>query len=97
MKGGLYLLGGVGGASGARGAEVLEVMRRMLLSILEAVNGELCLLDELEVMRCMLLCTLLRRVGALCGRVGRPCSAGGDALCALCPQRIGFLLEYGPV
>ncbi len=34
---------------------MLEVMRRVLLCMLEDVEGELCLLTVLEVMRCMLL------------------------------------------
>ena len=47
--------------------EVPEVMRRMLLCMLEAVEGGLCLLNVLEVlevpgvpevMRCVLLCIL---------------------------------------
>jgi len=38
--------------------EVAKVMRRVLLSMLEAVDGELCLLEALEVMLCMLLCML---------------------------------------
>jgi len=41
--------------------EVTGVMRCVLLCMLEAVEGEFCLLevlDVLEVMRCMLLCTL---------------------------------------
>ena len=39
--------------------EVPEVMRRALLCVLEAVEGELCLLEMLEVpevMHCVLLC-----------------------------------------
>ena len=38
-----------------------EVMRRVLRRMLEAVEGELCLLEVLEVsevMRCVLLCSL---------------------------------------
>ena len=46
-------------------AEVLEVMRRVLLCMLDAVEGEVCLLEVLEllkvvevlmVFRCVLLC-----------------------------------------
>ena len=35
--------------------EVLDVMRRVLLFMLEAVQGEFCLLEVLTVIRCMLL------------------------------------------
>ena len=57
-----------------------EVMRRMLLSTLEAVEGELCLLEVLEMMHCMRLCMLEAVEGRLwfAGRVG---DAGGDAAC----------------
>ncbi len=87
---------GVGGARGvegvalcatllAGGVEVPKVMRRVLLCMLEAVYGELCLLEELEEMFCMLeavegrLCSLdllevmrcmLRRMLDAVGRVG---------------------------
>ena len=45
-----------------------EVMRRVLVCMLEAVEGELCLLEVLEVnaMRCALLCRLEAREGGLC-------------------------------
>ena len=36
--------------------EVPEVMRCVLICILEAVEGEVCLLEVLEVMRCVLPC-----------------------------------------
>ena len=35
-----------------------EGMRRVLLGMLEAAEGDLCLLELLDVMRCMLLCML---------------------------------------
>src|SRR6266480_3748928 len=38
--------------------EMLEGMRRVLLCMLEAVEGEICLLAVPEVMRCVLLCLL---------------------------------------
>ena len=38
--------------------EMPEVLRRVLLCMLEAVEGRLCLLKVLEVVRCMLLCML---------------------------------------
>src|SRR5437762_2264797 len=38
----------------------------MLLCMLEAVEGELCLLKVLEVMRCVLLCMLEAVEGGLC-------------------------------
>jgi len=44
-------------------------MRRVLLCVIEAVEGELCLLDVLEVKeatRCMLLCMLEAVEGGLC-------------------------------
>ena len=48
---------------------MLEVMACVLLCILEAVEGALCLpevLDVPEAMRCMLLCMLEAVEGALC-------------------------------
>jgi len=36
------------------------MLLRMLLCMLEAVEGRFCLLEVPEVMRCVLLCTLLR-------------------------------------
>ena len=38
--------------------EMLEGMRRVLLCMLEAVEGEICLLEVLEAMQCVLLCML---------------------------------------
>jgi len=38
--------------------EVPKLMRRVLLCVLEAVEGELCLLEELEVTLCMRLYTM---------------------------------------
>ena len=45
--------------------EVMDVIRRVLLGMLEAVEGELCLLEVLEVMRftvcwgrCAVCCTV---------------------------------------
>ena len=49
----------------------MEVMHRVLLCMLEAVEGELCLLELLEVpevMRCVLLCILEDVEGRLCCR-----------------------------
>ena len=43
-------------------------MRRVLLCMLEAVEGEICLLDVLEVMRCVLLCMLEAVEGMRCLR-----------------------------
>ena len=37
--------------------EMLEGMRRILLCILDAVEGELCLREVLEAMRCVALYT----------------------------------------
>jgi len=37
---------------------MLEVIRRVLLCILEAVEGDLCLLEVPEATRCVLLCIL---------------------------------------
>jgi len=51
--------------------EVVEVMRCVLLCILEAVDGAVCLLDALEVPEVMRLCVTLRAGGT-----------GGDAPCA---------------
>ncbi len=51
--------------------EVPETMRCILLSMLEAVDGGLCLLKVLEVpevMRCVLICTLVAVEGELCLR-----------------------------
>ena len=45
---------------------VLDVMRHVLLRMLEAVEGELCLLDVLEEMRCVLLGILETVGGRLC-------------------------------
>src|SRR6266480_1378274 len=45
--------------------EMLEGMRRVLLCMLEAVDGELCLLEVLEVTRCVLLCILEAVEGGL--------------------------------
>ena len=44
---------------------MLEGMRRALHCMLEAVEGELCLLEVLEVMRCVLLCILEAVEGGL--------------------------------
>src|SRR5947208_3560416 len=50
----------------------------------EVVEGELCLLEVLEAMRCVLLCILEAVEGGLCfGRCRRAGDAVGDALCAL--------------
>ena len=38
--------------------ELLKGMRRVLLCMLEAVEGELCLLSVPAAMHCMLLCLL---------------------------------------
>jgi len=60
--------------------EVPEVMRRVLLCMLEAVDGDLSLLEVLEVpavIRCVLLCTLEAVEGRLCIAGG----VGGDTLC----------------
>src|SRR6266480_3942349 len=49
--------------------EMLEGMRRVLLCMLEVVEGELCLLEVLkvqDVMRCVLLCILEAVEGRLC-------------------------------
>ena len=47
--------------------EGLELIRRVLLCMLEAVEGELCLLEVLEVMRSMLLRSILDAAeGRLC-------------------------------
>ena len=43
----------------------MEVMPRVLLSMLEAVEGKLDLLEALEVMRCMLFCMLEAVEGGL--------------------------------
>ena len=52
--------------------EMLKSMRRVLICMLEAVEGELCLLEMLEMMRCVLLCIRrLRRVGSICWRCRR--------------------------
>ena len=64
-------------------------MRRVLLCMLEAVGGGLCLLDVLEVvevMRCVLLCIPEAVEGGLCllevcGDAGGAEGAGDDALC----------------
>ena len=49
--------------------EVPEVMRRVLLCMLEAVEGAFCLLAVLEVMRlCCFVCWKLRIVGSVCWR-----------------------------
>ena len=72
-----------GGVSEA--LEVLEVqegMRRVLLCVLEAVEGELCLLEVPEVMRRVLLCVLEAVVGGFylpevcrrCWRCRRQCA-----------------------
>ncbi len=45
--------------------EILD-MRRVLLCMLEAVEGELCLLEELEVMRCVLFCILEALMSPVC-------------------------------
>jgi len=64
--------------------EVLPAMRCMLLCMLEAVEGGLCLrevsevLEVLKVMRCMLLCML----EAMEGRF-KLLRVGGDALYAI--------------
>jgi len=52
--------------------EMLKSTRRVLICGLEAVEGELCLLEMPEVMRCVLLCIRrLRRVGSICWRCRR--------------------------
>ena len=60
---------------------------------LDAVEGELCLLGVMEVMRCVLLCTLEAVDGGICllevaGRTGghAMCAgrAGGDVLYSVC-------------
>jgi len=52
--------------------EVPEVIRCVLLCMMEAVEGSLCLLEVLEVpevMRCVLsVCWRPRRVGSACWR-----------------------------
>ena len=48
--------------------KVAEVMHRVLLCMLEAVDGELCLLEVLESIRCMRLSTL---EGRLCFGVSK--------------------------
>ena len=63
--------------------------RRVLLYMLEVVEGELCLLEMLgwpEVMRCVLLCMLEVVEGVFCsledvGGAGDAGGAGRDALC----------------
>ena len=52
--------------------EMLEGMGRVLRCMLEAVEGELCLLEVPEVMRCLLLCLgRLWRVRSVRGRCWR--------------------------
>ena len=52
--------------------EVLEVIRCVLLGMLEAVEGEVCLLEVLEVMRCVLLCMpAVVEGGSVCRRSWR--------------------------
>jgi len=55
--------------------EILEGMRRVLLCMLEAAEGELCLLEVLEAMRCVRLC--MREI------VEFSKFWGGDAPCVL--------------
>ena len=65
-------------------SEVPEVMRSVLLCMLEAVEGWLCLLEVSEVsevMRCVLLCILEAVEGGLCSMEGAG-GSGGDALSA---------------
>jgi len=67
-------VGGAGGdapcaalLSAAEGRfRLLEVMCRVLLCMLEAVEGQLCLLVAMKVMRCVLLCMLEAVEGELC-------------------------------
>jgi len=56
----------------------------VLLCMLEAVEGRLCLLEVLEAMRRVLLCMLEDVEGGLCFREVSEVSggAGGDAPCA---------------
>ena len=67
---------------------MLEVMRRVLLCMLEAVEGELC---SLELMRCMLLCVLdavgvgsLSRFRNFLGRLGQTIHL--PEVCIITPQ-----------
>ena len=53
------------------------------LEMLEAVEGELSLLEMLEAMRCALLCMLEAVDGGLClSEVLEVLDAGGDEMCA---------------
>jgi len=72
------------------------VMRRVLLCMLEAVEGELCLLEELEVMLCSLLCTLEAVKVILCSLEAMLCIL----LCVeggLCVREVSEVLEMMPV
>jgi len=62
--------------------EMLEGMRCMLLCMLEAVEGEICLL-EVEAIRCSLLYILEAMEDGLClmEAVGGAACAEGDARC----------------
>ncbi len=63
---------------------MLEGMRRVLLCMLEAVEGERSLLKASEVMHRVLLCTLVGCGGwtLFAGGVGGVGGAGGDTPCA---------------
>src|SRR6266496_3891735 len=77
-------------------SEVPEVMRGVLLCMLEAVEGGLCLLEAMEVlqvMRCVLLCTLDAAEGRLC-LLGGAGGCGGDAFCSQCTGGCG---ERSPI
>jgi len=60
---GFVLLEAVNGGC-ALCARELEGMHRVQLCMLEAVEGEFCLQEVVEVMRCVLLC--IRRVDSVC-------------------------------
>jgi hypothetical protein len=76
--------------------KVLEALNgvRCVLCTLEAVEGELCLLEVPEVMRCVLLCMLEAVEGGMClpGGVG---GVGGNVLCALCLEAVEGGLSVG--
>ena len=61
--------------------EVPEAMRCVLICMLEAVEGELYLLEAMDVMRCALLCILEAVEGTLCF-AGGDGGARGDAMYA---------------
>ncbi len=64
--------------------EMPKAMRRVLLCMLEAMEGGLCLLEVLEMTRCVLLC-MLRGRGRwvlFAGSVGGVRGAGDDVPCA---------------